>query len=546
MAIILNSGRAVSNATGAFTTYSRNPEYLDLPSLSNGDEKVYILAKIYETANYFIIRAKSNYTVDWGDGTTTNYASNTVANHEIDWNNISASTVTSTGFRQVIITVTPQSGQTLNSFELRGDFYHPDDSNINYNLSIVDVKMASQSMTTMANAFKENRGIEQFEYVGTTPVLTTVSLCFSTSNNLRKIVQFNTSNVTSFNQFLMNCSKLIEAPKFDLSSATLVTNMYSYNSRMEYIQPYDLDNDAPNITSIASMFAFCGELTNVPITSATNITHFNSTFKQNKFTKFQVDCPSATTVTNMFEQCTQMVSCTATFPNTLTNTTQMFDACSLLVEIKPFNCINVTNSSTMFRSCGNLVDLSHPYWDFRNSLSMRYKFLSCGKLEKPPLHLGGGDLLYFSQSATNVKKWGQFHQAISSSSSSMTRAFLGNQSLEEIPDFTTPPTGTAMSNSFDGSYMLWKTPAWDLSGFTSLSNFMSNCWGLRQVNFTGAVVSHSYYRCQLSRAAIVNVFNNLGTASGTQTITVSQNPGSSELTASDLLIATNKGWTVSS
>jgi hypothetical protein len=39
-------------------------------------------------------------------------------------------------------------------------------------------------------------------------------------------------------------------------------------------------------------------------------------------------------------------------------------------------------------------------------------------------------------------------------------------------------------------------------------------------------------------------FNDLGTPGTTRTITVTRNPGSADLTAADILIATNKNWTV--
>ena len=48
----------------------------------------------------------------------------------------------------------------------------------------------------------------------------------------------------------------------------------------------------------------------------------------------------------------------------------------------------------------------------------------------------------------------------------------------------------------------------------------------------------------LSQSAIVDIFNGLGTAVGTPTITVSNNPGYAALTAAERLIATNKGFTI--
>jgi len=47
----------------------------------------------------------------------------------------------------------------------------------------------------------------------------------------------------------------------------------------------------------------------------------------------------------------------------------------------------------------------------------------------------------------------------------------------------------------------------------------------------------------MQRQELVDLFNDLATVS-TRTITITNNPGVADLTAADLLIATNKGWTV--
>ncbi len=53
----------------------------------------------------------------------------------------------------------------------------------------------------------------------------------------------------------------------------------------------------------------------------------------------------------------------------------------------------------------------------------------------------------------------------------------------------------------------------------------------------------SYTSCNLSRLALIEIFNNLVTVTS-QSITITDNPGAALLTAADRLIATNKGWTI--
>ena len=537
--LIINKSRTLtSNTTAGNRKYVRNPQYLDLPTLVNGDEKIYMLVKVFETNNFITLKATGDYQVDYGDGQgVQTYASNVQANYEIDWNNISPSTLTDDGFRQAIITITPQSGSVLSTYTLY-NLTHPNDAGVDYHFYVVDVKMAGQNFTSLSQCFWNSWGIEQFEYVGTAPLLTNLSSTFYIANQLRKVISIPSSSVTSFSRTFRQTPQLLEVPKLDLSSATSIIEMFYSAAQIEYLEPYDLDNEAPNVTSLGNTFNGTNSLLNVPITSCSNITNFASAFIGNKFTSFDLDCSAAISVSNMFTSCSGMVSCTATFPNNLTNTSYMFDSCFVLKEIKPFNTINVTNAGTMFRSTYKLRDLSDDLWDFRNVTNMLYMFINSG-IRKSPKNLGGGSLTYFAQGCSKVEEWGIFHLLVTN----LTRAFLSNTTLHKFPNFQGGVQGTT-SASFGSNYNIYSIPSIDLSGITAYSSVFDAFPMLRESNVTGISRSHSYNNTTLDRAAIVNVFNNLSTAVTGAIITITNTPGSPNLTASDLLIATNKGWTV--
>lgn len=540
--IIVNNGRILGGQK-SFRKYIRNPEYIDLPALSNGDQKVVMLAKIYEKGgNHFRIYARGNYNVDWGDGqSSVNYNDNTNADYSISWSNISNTTETTNGYRQAIITVTPQSGSNLTEFKIGQHTLNPNDVNVDTaNIQIFDVKMAGANFTTLQDSFTDILGLEQFEFVGTCNV-TSLQSTFYLCPNLRKVVGIDTSNVTSFYRAFRQCETLLETPKFDLSSATNVEQMYYNCYKLEYIKPYDLDNDGPNITSIFTMFDGCQRLLVCPITSCTNITNFGRAFYKNQWGgEFNLDCSSATNVTNMFQDCFNILKIGATFPSNLTNTSYMFDNCYSLEEVKLFDCSNVTNSSFMFRGTYRLKDLSA--FDFSSATNMQYMFINSG-IEKSPSQLGGGTLTYFAQGCVYVKEWGNFN---GTTPSSIIRAFLSNISLEVLPNIVISTNVTSFTNAFDTLRSLSKIPSWDVSNVTNASTWFQNAYSLVESNVTGMTVSHSYLNCNLEKTEIVNIFNKLGTAASSATITVTNNPGASELTASDLLIATDKGWTVAS
>jgi hypothetical protein len=84
-------------------------------------------------------------------------------------------------------------------------------------------------------------------------------------------------------------------------------------------------------------------------------------------------------------------------------------------------------------------------------------------------------------------------------------------------------------------------PAYDLSLCTAYSSTFAGAYNLERFMATGITRGISFVDCNLSATAINEIFTNLGTAAGTQTITVTGNRGAASCTPS---IATAKGWTV--
>lgn len=103
-----------------------------------------------------------------------------------------------------------------------------------------------------------------------------------------------------------------------------------------------------------------------------------------------------------------------------------------------------------------------------------------------------------------------------------------------------------MQQMLRNCWSLERVPALNMSAVTT-GNFADIFAASRSVSRCeafGATFSISFVNCKLNRAEIVEIFTNLGTASGAQNVTVTGNHGVADLTPTDELIATNKGWTV--
>jgi hypothetical protein len=99
----------------------RPTEWLPLPDNIDGVQKVSILNAVFDTDSEFVaFICQGAYTVDWGDGVVENYASNIKAGHKYDYSNanLNSDTVSKFGYKQCIITITPQSGQNFTSINL--------------------------------------------------------------------------------------------------------------------------------------------------------------------------------------------------------------------------------------------------------------------------------------------------------------------------------------------------------------------------------------------------------------------------------------------
>jgi hypothetical protein len=123
-----------------------------------------------------------------------------------------------------------------------------------------------------------------------------------------------------------------------------------------------------------------------------------------------------------------------------------------------------------------------------------------------------------------------------------TAMFQSCSALQSVPLFNTA-AGTNFTAMFYGCSALQSVPLFNTAAGTNFTSMFYGCSALAEGALSGTTYAISYTGCKLSKAALVAIFTALGTAVG-QTITVTGNWGSAGLTAPNLLIATAKGWTV--
>jgi len=271
-----------------------------------------------------------------------------------------------------------------------------------------------------------------------------------------------------------------------------------------------------------------------------------------------ISCPNfdtskVTTFSYCFYQCNLLKSVPMTMTtNIATDVGGLFNACYSLRKIPDlvFREDVAVNFSTTFASCYSL-EVFPTRMNTSKSTSLDNTFSSCYHLRKVPEG-------FSSDNATTLN--GTFLMAVNlielpnlntSKVTNMNNVFNGARNLKKLPVFSDYTKVTAMNGFLTDTIGIVEPYTLDLSTcLTTLTMFVSTTANsLRGLivnplgTWTGTSPQIDIYSSGLDRTALVALFNSLGTVTG-KTIRITNSLGASSLTAADLLIATNKGWTV--
>ena len=187
------------------------PDWPALPTLVEGNQRFVGVHAVYAAgSNFCALSAAGNYTVDWGDGVVENYVSNVVAYHTYDFTNVNLSAATSRGYKCAIVSLTPQSGQSLTTLKL-----HQKHNQANlgmYSSGFLDIAIAGQSLSDL------RIGIQ-------TPGSTTQVIRFA---DLEQVQVISSNAITNFSNMFYNCYSLQSIPLLNTAAGTNFSNMF-YN-----------------------------------------------------------------------------------------------------------------------------------------------------------------------------------------------------------------------------------------------------------------------------------------------------------------------------
>ena len=213
------------------------------------------------------------------------------------------------------------------------------------------------------------------------------------------------------------------------------------------------------------------------------------------------------------------------FTNKATSMYQMFKNCSKLtnINLSNFDTSNVSSMYTAFQNCLILTTLDVSNFDTSKVTNMSYMFSGCKSLTQ--LDVSNFD----GSNVTNTS-------AMFYNCTGLTQL---NASISNISKLTN------ISYMFGGCTAL---PQLDVSSLntskvTNITGFITKTNALQ--DFISCVIPLSFEAdsTSLTHDSLMSIINNLATVTTTQTLTLGST-NLAKLTAEEIAIATNKGWTV--
>jgi hypothetical protein len=527
-------------------SYQRPTDWLPLPEISSSEEKFAGLFPIYEgDDNYIALQFEGNYVVDWGDGTVENITGGTKAQHSYDYANISNSTITTRDFKQVLVTVVPGDGNNLTGVNLlvRHDDILPDLMDkpapwLDISLSLPNA--AAGASIVFTDGSKVCNRLQKCSIINS-GYASDLSYLFQYSTSLQQCIFGVVDYVETLDYIFSSCGSL---PESHLPVFPAVTSVYRIFENCYSLKSVVVSG-LPIVTDLSDFCYNNGSLVRVEIYGVPSVQFYTSSF-ENCYSLRYVYIETMLAVTNaeyMFYDCYALEKISLPPTPSLEIANEMFWQCRSLEEVNLKNLDSLVEAAFMFYRCYSLTDASLP-----GTPSLQYAvglFQACSSLKKVYLHN-----LDSLTDATNML----------SGCYSLIDLQLPEMPLVEHLDSTfsdylpIPEINLTIGNytSADATFRTSQVFKITISGssyLTSLGNpfigeSFEGCGNLSFLSMPGVNVSFSVNSCPLSKSALLSLFADLAVVSVYTTIDISNCPGTSELSPSEIAIATDKGWTV--
>jgi surface protein len=283
-------------ASAPAADWTRPADWLAMPTIG-AQEFIGLLAVTDDESNHIALTCQGAYTVDWGDGVTENVATNVKAQHTYTYSAISSGTLSTRGYKQVLVRVTPQAGQNLTKVDLNQQNsilaklhtvswldLHYNGSNITSIVyggggGLVSFHMVESVRMNALGAITSFAGLFSYLFAGLQTVtitgsssVTNFSTMFYNCPSL-KYVDLNVSSGSSFDTMFGNCYSLQKAPLLNFKTTGTISCLSMFAS-CSSLREVPLINTIA-VTAVHYMFQNCTSLQSIPLLNTQSVTNFS-------------------------------------------------------------------------------------------------------------------------------------------------------------------------------------------------------------------------------------------------------------------------------
>ena len=294
-------GSFILPQSGVSNEWQRPTDWLPMPTNITSTDQIFVglHAVIENSDNYCAFSfttSAGQYRVDWGDGNITLHNSGTIAQYQYNYASVSNSTLSSRGYKQVIIKVTPVSGNLLTcNFQQR--FVTTPVQNQAYSSGFLECILSMPNGGITFGGFTIRHSYCEKVDIKTIGNATSMINMFNGCTSLQSVPLFNTSNVTSMTNMFYNCLSLKSVPLFNTTNVTNMQNMFYGCYSLQSVPLFN----TINVTNMSLMFYNCQSLNFIPAFITTAVT--------TDFTTFSNDCNSLNRILMGFNRTVALKNC---------------------------------------------------------------------------------------------------------------------------------------------------------------------------------------------------------------------------------------------
>ena len=246
-----------ANASASTKEWVRPSDWLPMPTNITSADQIFVglHAVIENSDNYCAFSfttSAGQYKVDWGDGNVTLHNSGTIAQYQYNYTSVSNSTLSSRGYKQVMIKVTAVSGNLLGcNFQQR--FVTTPAQNQAYSSGFLECILSMPNATsitfggiTIRHAYCEKVDIKT---IGNATIMQNM---FYNCTSLQSVPLFNTQNVINMGNMFQNCYSLQSVPLFNTQKVTNMAYMFQNCVSLNFIPAFITTAVTTDFTTFAN------------------------------------------------------------------------------------------------------------------------------------------------------------------------------------------------------------------------------------------------------------------------------------------------------